>query len=226
MADYDGIWSRNGVNVEELPDPFAPAPPPQPPAETDTEATAPVPLAAGQARRLRRFGRAAADDRLAVRDRAAVAGAGAASRPGDAVPVAGGQADRPPRRDQGSAGRRREARAADPGRLRRDRGPALLSSLGDRPARDRPGVRRQHARRRRPPGRQHDHPATGQDQLPVVRPQPQAQGAGGDHRLLARRLADQGRNPLALPVERLFRRRRLRAARRVAPLFQPRSRRT
>ena len=29
MADYDGIWSRGGVNVEELPDPLAPTPPPQ-----------------------------------------------------------------------------------------------------------------------------------------------------------------------------------------------------
>ena len=33
MADYDGIWSRNGVNVEELPDPLQAAPPPQPPEE-------------------------------------------------------------------------------------------------------------------------------------------------------------------------------------------------
>ena len=31
MADRDGIWSRGGANVEELPDPFAPEPPP--PAE-------------------------------------------------------------------------------------------------------------------------------------------------------------------------------------------------
>ncbi|HET9459015.1 MAG TPA: PBP1A family penicillin-binding protein [Sphingomicrobium sp.] len=30
MADYDGIWSRGGVNVEELPDPFAPLQPPPP----------------------------------------------------------------------------------------------------------------------------------------------------------------------------------------------------
>ncbi len=30
MADYDGIWSRGGVNVEDLPDPFAPPPPPEP----------------------------------------------------------------------------------------------------------------------------------------------------------------------------------------------------
>jgi penicillin-binding protein 1A len=28
MADYDGIWSRGGANVEELPDPFAPRPAP------------------------------------------------------------------------------------------------------------------------------------------------------------------------------------------------------
>ena len=36
MADYDGIWSRNGVNVEELPDPLAPPPPPpQQPAPED-----------------------------------------------------------------------------------------------------------------------------------------------------------------------------------------------
>ena len=30
MADHDGIWSRGGGNVEELPDPFAPAPLPLP----------------------------------------------------------------------------------------------------------------------------------------------------------------------------------------------------
>ena len=37
MVDNEGIWSRGGVNVEELPDPFAPAVPPeaeQPPVET------------------------------------------------------------------------------------------------------------------------------------------------------------------------------------------------
>ena len=35
MADYDGIWSRGGANVEELPDPFAPAPAPAaPPPDT------------------------------------------------------------------------------------------------------------------------------------------------------------------------------------------------
>ena len=36
MVDNEGIWSRGGVNVEELPDPFAPAVPPeaeQPPVE-------------------------------------------------------------------------------------------------------------------------------------------------------------------------------------------------
>ena len=78
------------------------------------------------------------------------------------------------------------------------------------------------SRRRRAPGRQHDHPAARQDQLPVERPHAQAQGAGGDHRLLARGVADQGRDPHPLSLERLFRRRCLRPARRRPPLFQPR----
>ena len=104
-----------------------------------------------------------------------------------------------------------------------DRGPPLLSPLGHRSARDRPGAARRPSRRRRSPGRQHDHPAARQDQLPVRRPNHQAQGAGSDHRLLARSLADQEGNPVALSVERLFRRRRLRPARGRSPLFQPRS---
>src|SRR5687768_17413880 len=35
----DGIWSRNGVNVEDLPDPFAPSeqPPPEPPEESESQ---------------------------------------------------------------------------------------------------------------------------------------------------------------------------------------------
>ena len=33
MAARDGIWSRGGAPVEELPDPFAPEPPPLPPAD-------------------------------------------------------------------------------------------------------------------------------------------------------------------------------------------------
>lgn len=37
MADYDGIWSRNGLNVEELPDPFGTAPPPETPAEGEPQ---------------------------------------------------------------------------------------------------------------------------------------------------------------------------------------------
>ena len=42
MADYDGIWSRGGVNVEELPDPFA-APPAPPPSEPGQEVQPPKP---------------------------------------------------------------------------------------------------------------------------------------------------------------------------------------
>ena len=39
VADYDGIWSRGGVNVEDLPDPFAanPSPPPPPQQEEQPE---------------------------------------------------------------------------------------------------------------------------------------------------------------------------------------------
>ncbi|MBA3834469.1 MAG: PBP1A family penicillin-binding protein [Sphingomonas sp.] len=37
MADYDGIWSRGGVNVEDLPDPFARPEPAVPPPEGGDE---------------------------------------------------------------------------------------------------------------------------------------------------------------------------------------------
>ena len=35
MVDNEGIWSRGGVNVEELPDPFAPEPPAEQPQPTE-----------------------------------------------------------------------------------------------------------------------------------------------------------------------------------------------
>ena len=57
-----------------------------------------------------------------------------------------GPADRPARRDQGRAGRGRQARSADAGGVHRHRGPPLLPPLGDRSARDRPGDGRQCAR--------------------------------------------------------------------------------
>jgi len=38
VADHDGIWTRGGVNVEELPDPFAPPPPPPPDAAPEEQA--------------------------------------------------------------------------------------------------------------------------------------------------------------------------------------------
>ena len=59
---------------------------------------------------------------------------------------------------------------------------------------------------RRTAGRQHDHPAARQIHLPDPRTQPDPQGARGADRVLARGLADQGRDPRTLPVERLFRR--------------------
>ena len=139
---------------------------------------------------------------LADRHRAALPRAGAARRSRDATASAGGTADRPARRGQGRAGRCGQARSADPSRLHRHRGPPLPQPLGHRPARHRPGDGRQRPGGRRAPGRQHADPAAGQDQLPVLRPFAEAQGAGSDHRLLAGRLADQGRDPLPLSVER------------------------
>ena len=43
MADYDGIWSRRGVNVEEIQDPFAPQEPPPPLTDAETEPLKPKP---------------------------------------------------------------------------------------------------------------------------------------------------------------------------------------
>ena len=82
----------------------------------------------------------------------------------------------------------------------------------------------QSARRRRGAGRQHDHPAARQDGVPLGRPEFRAQGAGAADRLLARGVADEGRDPLALSFQHLFRRRRLWPARRRAPLFRRRAR--
>ncbi|KIU01425.1 hypothetical protein QU38_01700, partial [Staphylococcus aureus] len=53
-----------------------------------------------------------------------------------------------------------------------------------------------------------------------------AQGAGSADRLLAGGMAEQGRDPLALSLERLFRRQCLWPAGRGAPLFQHRARRS
>ena len=153
-----------------------------------------------------------------------VARARAAAQPRAADAERRRPADRAARSDQGSAGRREKAQPADTRGVRRDRGPAVLQPLGHRPARNRAGDARQFARRRGPRGRKHDYPAACEDELPVEQPHHPAQGAGGHHRLLAGRLADQAGDPLALFVERLFRRRRLWPARRRAPLFQPRSR--
>ena len=43
MADYDGIWSRGGVNVEDLPDPLAPPAPSPPPPGAEEELQPPKP---------------------------------------------------------------------------------------------------------------------------------------------------------------------------------------
>ena len=55
MADYEGIWTRGGVNVEDLPDPFAlpPEPPDNTPeaGEEEPESDLPTAPAAGAATR-------------------------------------------------------------------------------------------------------------------------------------------------------------------------------
>ncbi|QNM83617.1 transglycosylase domain-containing protein [Sphingomonas sabuli] len=57
MADYDGIWKRGGVNVEELPDPFAPQPPPPtPPGPEAEEPTRPKQWGRGKIAALVTFG--------------------------------------------------------------------------------------------------------------------------------------------------------------------------
>jgi penicillin-binding protein 1A len=59
VAERDGIWSRGGVPVEELPDPFAVQPPPGEPAGGpigDTTSPSPPPRAPGRRRRWLRNG--------------------------------------------------------------------------------------------------------------------------------------------------------------------------
>ena len=58
-------------------------------------------------------------------------------------------------------------------------------------------------------GGEHDHAAARQERLPRFGPHRRAQAARGDDRLLARGVAVEERDPVALSVERLFRRQRL-----------------
>ena len=225
MVDNEGIWSRGGSNVEELPDPFEPARP--------TPGFGPdgAPLEEQPKRRRRRWP-------LVLYAVFAVffvtliwlivtAPLSRALEPlDDPAILLVSQEGRPIARRGAIKEAPVDVTRLDPchaRRLRRDRGPPLLSPLGHRPARHRARYGRQHARRRRAPGRQHHHAAACEDQLPLVRPQPEAQGAGSDHRLLARGLADEGRDPLPLSLERLFRRRRVRPAGRLEALFRPRA---
>ena len=150
--------------------------------------------------------------------------AGAARRSGDA-------AAQSPRASRSPGAARSRTQPVDvakldpltPGGLHRHRGPPLPPPLGHRPARHRPGDGRQLAGRRGAAGRQHAHPAAGQDQLPVVRPllKRKAQeviiafwleGWLTKDEILSRYLS-----------QRLFRRWRLWPARRLAPLFRPRA---
>ena len=108
--------------------------------------------------------------------------------------------------------------------VHRDRGPAVLQPLGRRPARRRARRWRNLSTGRRPQGG-----STITQQLAkftfltpertLTRKAREALIA-----LLARGVAEQGRDPRALSVERLFRRQRLRPARRLAALLLPQAR--
>ena len=72
-----------------------------------------------------------------------------------------------------------------------------------------PGDDRQYPRRAHRPGRQHDHPAIGQEPVPDASPHRQAQGAGGDAGAVDGTAVLQGSDPDALSEPRLSGRRHL-----------------
>ena len=95
------------------------------------------------------------------------------------------------------------------------------SHWGSRPARYRArDAWHNMTSKRARPGRQHDHAATREERLPRFGPHRRAQDPRSDDRLLAGGVAEQGSDPVALPLERLFRRQRLWPARRRAALFR------
>ena len=109
--------------------------------------------------------------------------------------------------------------------LHRDRGPALLPPYRHRSLGHRPGRRGATSRA----GGVREGGSTITQQLAktsFLSPDRTCtpQGAGGADRALAGGLADQGRDPQPLPLQRLFRRQCLRPARRRPPLFQRRAR--
>jgi hypothetical protein len=187
------------------------------------EAAAERPRAAGQAadleapaladRRGRVGGGGDRDRRLAAVVPAAGPGAGA---PGQSDPGDRGRgrlADRPPRLLQGGSGRRRQAAGLCARRVHRHRGPALLQAHRRRSQGDPAGRGRQRQGRRGVRGRLDHHPATGQERLPVQQAHLPTQDPGGADRPLSGRPAVEGRDPVALPVVGLFRRRHLRPGR-------------
>ena len=128
--------------------------------------------------------------------------------------------DRAERRCGRCAGEDKAAAAARRTCVSLDRGPQFLQPLGGRSARNRP--RRVGQSDQQPhPGRQHDHPAARQVHLPHPRAQPDAKAARGADRVLAGGVADQGRDPRTVSVERLFRRQPLWASGGLDALLLP-----
>ena len=99
-------------------------------------------------------------------------------------------------------------------------GASTVTSASIRSASPAPLVR-QPARRRRRPGRQHDHPAGGEEPVPDAGAHDQAQGAGTAAGAVAGAPLQQGPDPRDLPQPRLFRRRHLRRRRGVAQVLRP-----
>ena len=206
MVDNEGIWSRGGSNVEELPDPFATAYP----LPGVGDGALPVDQKPKRRRRWPLFLYAFAllffitliwlivtaplSRALEPLDDPAIL---LVSQEGQPIARRGAIKEAPVDVDQAQQG---HARC-----IRRDRRPPFLQPLGYRSARHRAGDGRQHAGRRGSPGRIDHHPAAREDQLPVLGSQHEAESAGSDHRLLARSLAFKGRDTLSLSVERLFR---------------------
>ena len=130
------------------------------------------------------------------------------------------QAVRAARLRDGGAGRLDPPAGSRDGAVPGRGGPALPEPRRRRPQGHRPRHPRERPLRPRGRGRLDHHPAAGQDRLPRGGADAAAQAAGSHPRGLARGPPVQGRDPVALPEHGLFRRRRLRPARRGAALFR------
>ena len=154
----------------------------------------------GEAHRLRPAGpsrRFAADRRPAGPGAPQLQGAPAPAPPVAPVDQRRWAADRQAGSLQGAAGQRGEPAALRARGLCLHRGPPLLQPLGRRSGRAGAGGGDQPQVGSRARGRQHHHPAAGQDHLPQRPPHLRPQAAGAVHRPGSGDAADQGRRSSA-----------------------------